>query len=121
MSADNGKKVKITTADGKVYVLRYTRYSCDQIGKAGFNLNELFTRPTTMVPLLVWGAFIPDNRMMSKETAMKIWNTIKGKNPEKDDEDSLTGVLVEMYSDCINTLFDDPDEDEGNASTWEVI
>lgn len=120
MSADYGKRVRITTSNGDVYTLRYTRFSCDQIGKLGFDLNEIAKRAITMVPLLVWGAFLPDKRTITREEAMNIWKSIKGKNPEKEGEDSLLGVLIEMYSDCVNTLFDEP-EDEKNASTWEIL
>lgn len=120
MSADLGKRIRITTADNEQYTLRFTRFACDQIGKLGFNLNEIATRATTMVPLLVWGAFLPDKRTMTRDEAMRIWKTIRGKNPEKEGEDSLLGVLIEMYSDCVNALFDEP-EDEKNASTWEIL
>mgnify|MGYP003308725464 CR=1 FL=1 len=44
------------------YVLEYSRNAVKQLEQQGFVIDQLGDKPMTMVPLLVYGAFIKNNK-----------------------------------------------------------
>ena len=90
------------------YVLEYSRQSVKQIEGQGFVLNELQSKPMTMIPLLFEGAFIKNCRGTKRKVIDKIYESIP-------DKTALIEALIEMYADTMSSLMDD--NDEGNV-TW---
>lgn len=98
--------------EGKEYTLEYNRRVVKNImERRGFNLNEVDSKPMTMLPLLFWGAFQMHHKGMTQDTTDQMLENFK-------DKEKLYEKLSEMYVDPINVLFDEPEDDEGNVS-WD--
>ena len=54
------------TYENKEYVLEYSRQSVRTMEAQGFVLNELETKPVTMIPMLYQGAFIKHHKGLSE-------------------------------------------------------
>ena len=88
---------KITVTYDKVeYVLGYTRNSVKQMEQQGFVLEQISEKPMTMVPLLVYGAFMQYNKGIKRS------------------------LVDEIYAETVNTLTDNNPADEGNRAVWKV-
>lgn len=108
------KKITIPYG-GKTYTLEYNRKVCAVMEKNGLEIDNLTTKPATMIPLLFHGAFIMHHPSVKGETKEKIFDNLKNRT-------KLVQTLAEMYAEAYNTLFDDVDEetDEGNSG-WGVM
>ena len=104
---------KITITYGKAeYTLEYNRQSVKTMEAQGFVLDELTSKPMTMIPMLFAGAFIKNHSGkdgVKRKVIDEIFDNIADKN-------GLMEVLMEMYADTLSTLTDSNDG-EGNA-TW---
>lgn len=101
------KTMTIKHGDEK-YVLEYTRKSVEMMERQGFEIDELQRKPMTYLPALFAGAFLAHHRYVKREVIDKIYTQLANKG-------DMLGKLVEMYSEPITALMDDP-ENEGNAS-----
>lgn len=101
------------------YILEYTRATAQQIEGQGFVLDEIGSKPATMIPLLVYGAFIRHNPGIKRKLVDEIYKNLIGK-VAKDDEESFIMVLADMYAETVSTLAEDGSVDEGNVATWKV-
>lgn len=104
------RKMTIEHNDAK-YVLEYTRKSVEMMERQGFEIEGLQRKPMTYLPALFAGAFLAHHRYVKRDVINEIYDQL----PNKGD---MLGKLVEMYSEPIVALMDDP-EAEGNAS-WTV-
>ena len=103
----------------KDYVLEYSRATAKQIEDQGFVLEHLSEKPATMIPLLVYGAFLKHNRGIKRTWVEEIYENLVGKIGT-DGEEGFISVLGEMYAETVSSLVGDTDVDEGNAATWKV-
>ena len=111
---------KITvTYNKKHYDLEYSRNSVKQMEQQGFVLDKISEQPMTMVPLLVYGAFMKHNKGIKRNLVDEIYEHITDK--VGDGENGFIQALLEMYAETVNTLTDNKSVDEGNAATWKVI
>ena len=111
---------KITvTYKGKEYTLEYTRSTARAVEQMGYKNDELADMPVTMIPLLVYGAFMRHHRDLKQKEMDEIYDNIVGK-VGKEGEEGFINVLREMYAETANTLMEDTAVDEGNAATWKV-
>ena len=111
---------KITvTYQAKDYLLEYSRATAKQIEDNGFILDQLAEKPATMIPLLVYGAFIKHNRGIKRSLVDEIFENLTMK-VGKEGEDGFISVLAEMYAETISTLTEENNVDEGNVATWTV-
>ena len=92
----------------KEYVLEYNRQSVKQMEGQGFILEELATKPVTMIPMLFSGAFIKNCRGTKRAVIDEIYDGIG-------DKTALMEALMEMYAETLSTLTDG--NGEGNV-TW---
>jgi len=111
-------KINVTYKN-KEYVLEFNRAAAQQIESQGFILEQVEDKPSIMIPLLVYGAFMKHNRGIKRALVDEIYENIVGKMG-KDGEEGFIAVLCEMYAETVNTLMDDKNGDEGNAATWTV-
>jgi hypothetical protein len=100
------------TYQGENYILEFTRRSVELMERQGFIAEELLKKPMTNLPALFAGAFIANHRFVKRETIDAIYEKL----PNKQD---LMTKLVEMYNEPIQSLLDEPEDAEGNA-TWEA-
>ena len=111
---------KITvTYKGNEYVLEFSRTTAKQIEDQGFVLDQLTDKPATMIPMLVYGAFMKHNRGIKRALVDEIYDNIIGKIGT-DCEEGFINTLGEMYAETVSTLMNDDHIDEGNAATWKV-
>ena len=94
--------------ENKEYVLEYNRQSVKMMEGQGFVLDELASKPMTMIPLLFSGAFIKNCKGIKRNTIDEIYSGIGDKN-------ALLEALMEMYAETLSTLTDS--SEEGNV-TW---
>lgn len=107
------------TYKGEKYLLEYSRMTATVIEKQGFNLDELTTKPNTMIPMLVSGAFLRHHRDLKQKFIDEIYTNLINKTG-KEGEEGFISVLAEMYAETVSTLTDETAVDEGNAATWTV-
>jgi hypothetical protein len=100
------------------YVLEYSRNAVKQIEQQGFVLDQISEKPMTMVPMLVYGAFIKNHRGIRRDLVDEIFEHIG--NKVGDNENGFINALIEMYAETINTLTDNTSADEGNMAVWKV-
>ena len=102
------------TYEKKEYVLEYNRQSVKTMESQGFVLEELTTKPMTMIPLLFSGAFIKNHSGkdgVKRKVVDEIFNEIS-------DKTALMEALMEMYAETLSTLTED--NGEGNV-TWAMV
>lgn len=97
--------------NGKDYELEYTRQSVRAMEGQGFVLEQISSKPMTMIPMLFSGAFAKNHRGIKRSLIDEILENIS-------DKAGLLNALIEMYADTLSSLTDET-ENEGNA-TWAV-
>jgi len=97
----------------KQYELGFTRNAVVAMERNGFNINEMSTKPMTMLPMFWEGAFMAYNKGIKRSLMDEIYQNIR-------DKQGLLEALTELYAETLNTLTDEPEEDKGNA-TWEIV
>lgn len=100
------------TYEKKDYVLEYSRQSVKTMESQGFVLDELTSKPMTMIPMLFSGAFIRNHKGMKRALIDEIYEQIG-------DKTGLMEALMEMYAETLSTLTED-NGGEGNA-TWAIV
>jgi hypothetical protein len=100
------------------YQLEYSRNAVKQMEQQGFVLDQIGDKPVTMVPILVYGAFMKNHKGIKRALVDEIYDHIADK--VGDGDEGFIQALLEMYSETVNTLTDNSSIDEGNAATWKV-
>ena len=96
---------------GKEYVLEFTRQSVEEMERRGFVVEEVLTKPLTVLPNLFAGAFIANHRFTKRKVINEICEQI-------DDKGGLLDALAEMYSLVIDEFTDELEKKNKNL-TWE--
>ena len=110
---------KITVTYNKIdYILEYSRNAVKQMEQQGFVLDQIGDKPMSMIPLLVYGAFMKHNKGIKRSLVDEIYEHITDK--VGDDESGFIQTLLQMYSETVNTLTDSVSTEEGNAAVWKV-
>lgn len=105
---------KITlTHNDKEYTLEYSRQSVKTMEQQGFVLDELSSKPMTMIPMMFQGAFIKNHKGIKRSLMDEIYKDIHNRS-------ELMEALMEMYADTLSSLMDDSTEDSGNV-TWSLV
>lgn len=104
----------------KNYTLEYSRATAEQAEQSGFVLDQVSRMPLTMIPKLFYYAFAKHHRGIKRSEVDSIYTNLKKKVGEEGEE-SLIGVLTEMYAEAMTTLVTDEGIDEGNAASWTVV
>lgn len=99
------------TYNGKKYILTYTRESVRTLQNGGFDVSEIRSKPNIMIPMLFRGAFYANHKDIKGKTVDDIYDNLTGRT-------ELIGELVGMYQECVDSLFDEPENPSGNVS-WE--
>ena len=101
----------VLTHENKEYELEYNRQSVKLMESQGFVLDEITSKPVTMIPLLFSGAFLKNCKGTKRSVIDEIYNGIG-------DKSNLLEALMEMYAETLSTLTDDGNE--GNVS-WTLV
>ena len=96
---------------GKQYTLEYNRATAKRVETLGFRVGEIDAKPNVMIPLLFAGAFVMHHPKVFGDQALidEIFGKLKGR-------DELLSNLLSMYRETVTSLFEEPEEDEGNIS-----
>lgn len=105
-------KINLTHKD-KEYTLEYSRQSVRTMEQQGFVLDELTSKPMTMIPMLFQGAFIKNHKGVKRNLIDEIYKGIGNRS-------ELMEALMEMYAETLSSLMDDDTEDGGNVS-WALV
>ena len=105
------KQLTFTYKD-KSYTLEYTRKSVERMERNGFVASDMRDKPMTTLPALFAGAFFAHHPFVKKELIDEIFSKMTNK-------EELLSKLGELYNEPLNTLLDEPKEDEGNVD-WEA-
>ena len=97
--------------DNKEYELEFNRQSVKMMESQGFVLDEITSKPMTMIPLLFSGAFIKNCKGVKRATIDEMFDSIG-------DKTGLMQALMEMYAETLSTLTDNTGE--GNVS-WTLV
>lgn len=97
--------------EGKEYVLEYNRQSVKTMEAQGFVLDEITSKPMTMIPLLFTGAFFKNCKGIKRSLVDEIYDEIG-------DKTALMQALMELYAETLSSLTED--SAQGNA-TWTMV
>ena len=104
---------KITISyDKKEYALEYSRQSVRTMEAQGFVLDQISSKPVTMIPMLFTGAFMKNHKGIKRNLMDEMYEEVP-------DKTGLLQALMELYAETLSTLTDDK-EDAGNA-TWVMV
>ena len=103
-------KTLTLTFEGKDYELEFTRETLKLMERNGFIGDDLVNKPMTMLPEFFAYAFQAHHKWDIKR---KDIDRIFKATPNKGE---LLAKLVEMYREPLESLMEDPEVDEGNAS-----
>ena len=106
------------TYNNQSYDLEYSRNAVKAMEQQGFVLDQIGDKPMTMVPLLVYGAFMKNHKGIKRALVDEIYDHIVDR--VGDGDNGFLQTLLEMYADTVNTLTENSSVDEGNAATWKV-
>lgn len=95
--------------EGTDYTLEFTRRSIETLERGGFDINDLNAKPVTTLPALFAGAFLAHHRLAKKETIDRIFARMQ-------DKVELLEKLAQMYSEPLESLMGEPEEQAGNLS-----
>lgn len=91
------------TYNGVDYTLEYNRSAVRAMESQGFVLEDMETKPMTIIPILVEGAFRMHHSNIKRSTIDEIFNSIGNKT-------DFYMALGEMYADCVKSLMDDEEK-----------
>ena len=97
--------------DKKQYTLEYTLRTASAAERNGLNVFEIETKPGTMIPILVNGAFQRHHKGMTRQQTDEIYESITKKN-------DFVKALIDMYLEAVSALVDNDDEEEEGNANW---
>ena len=95
--------------EGVEYTLEFSRRTQSQMERAGFQLDEIGSKPQTMIPMLFRGAFIMHHPRIKEEQVNHIYKCL-------DQKEELIHELINCYTAVTETLFEEPEEEK--KVTW---
>ena len=107
-------KVIIKDENGKKYTLEFSAREVKRMQRNGFKVDP--DRPNIMVEELVIGAFqmhAKENGNPNNSRIMEIWQ-------QQNKKQDLLGILIQLYSQPLEALMAEPDEEENAVPTWET-
>jgi hypothetical protein len=94
---------------GKTYTLEYTRRTIAMMEQNGFVPAEMTDKPMSTILPLFEGAFLAHHRKTKKGVIDEIYDHMTNK-------EELLSKLSEMYTEPLEALMADPEDDEGNVN-----
>lgn len=96
------------SANGKEYILEYTRKTVEQMERSGFVASDINDKPVSTLPKLFAGAFMANHPYVSRNVVDSIFEKMGNRS-------ELIGKLAEMYNEPIAAMVNEPEADEGNV------
>lgn len=112
----SAKVINLTSVDGDVYELTFTRESAEATERAGFEIAEYLDKKGLLKnsKALFTGAFIARNRGAKRKVIDELYSSIANK-------EELMTVLLEMYLETTQSLIGNVEEGKNaKNATWEI-
>lgn len=102
--------------EGREFTLEFNRKTVVKAERAGLNLQEIDSKPMTMVGIMFWAAFLYHHPWITQEQTDKIldeqFGGVEGLGTiENDEGENLVTHLGRLYSEPFSTLI--PSDEEG--------
>lgn len=97
--------------EGTRYTLEFNRNVIRNMERRGFVVDDIQTKPMTVLPELFAGAFIMHHPYLKRDRIDQIYDKMTNRT-------KLIERLGEMYQEPLLAMLDEPEEHEGNVS-WE--
>lgn len=104
------KDIKVTFED-QTFTLTFNKQSVRQMENAGFNINDIDTKPSTTIEMLFRGAFLARHVGIKESLVNTIWNNMTQKK-------ELLQALMELYRAPSEALLEEPNENDPKKLTW---
>lgn len=104
------KDIKVTFED-QTFTLTFNKQSVRQMENAGFNINDIDTKPNTTIEMLFRGAFLARHVGVKESVVNTIWNNMTQKK-------ELLQALMELYRAPSEALLEEPSENDPKKLTW---
>lgn len=98
--------------DGIEYTLEFNREVIQEMERKGFNIQEIDSKPMTMIPILIQGSFKMHHKYVGKEQIQRLYDSFPNK-------DLFLEKIVDMYVEAFDTLTSEP-KDKENLIHWEA-
>lgn len=101
--------------EGTQFILEMNRDAVRSMERNGFNINEIDSKPMTMIPELVYGAFVMHHARIKRSLVDEIYDSIG-------DKKEFLACLADMYAETLETLSAEPDANSKNSknTTWKM-
>ena len=93
--------------ESREYTLEFSRKTVSKTEQAGFDINQIESKPMTMIPIMFWGAFLMHHPHMTREQTDKILFDGLGRL-ESDEMEHL----AKLYAEPLRTLVATGEEGE---------
>lgn len=100
--------------NGQHYVLEYNRESIEILESQGFRINEMVSKPMTMLPLAFQGLFYKNHKYIKKAYVEDCFNRFKNKT-------ALIEKIGEMIAETYESLTSDNKEDDSKNIDWKIV
>lgn len=106
------------TFEKTAYTLEYTRETVSIMEQNGLKLSDIQNltedKPLTTIMVLFRGAFLAHHKRAASITGLveRIWESVP-------DKGEMLKVLIEMYTEPLQSLLSDPEDEKGKTS-WTV-
>ena len=110
--------------EGREFTLEFNRKTVVRAEKAGLNLQEIDSKPMTMVGIMFWAAFLFHHPWITQEQTDRIldeqFGGVEGLGTIQNDEgENLVTHLGRLYSEPFSTLI--PSDEEGIVNPPKVV
>lgn len=99
--------------EGIEYTLGFTKRTIKIMSESGFTYDKFLADSAIQFGTLFAGAFLWKHRNLRADKIDEIWSAVG-------DKDGFMPVLIQMYQECIEDLYDEP-EDDAKKAVWEVV
>lgn len=101
--------------NGKSYSIGFNRKVCKQMERQRFNPANVTNAPvSTIIEFFRWSFVMNHRQKVDLSMAEEIYNHMTEK-------DLLIDTLIDMYNACVNTLFEEPDDNDEKKITWKKV
>lgn len=110
--------------EGREFTLEFNRKTVVRAEKAGLNLQEIDSKPMTMVGIMFWAAFLFHHPWITQEQTDRIldeqFGGVEGLGTIQNEEgENLVTHLGRLYSEPFSTLI--PSDEEGIVNPPKVV
>lgn len=99
--------------NGEKYVLEYNREAIKIMEAQGFSINEMTSKPMTMLPLAFQGLFYKNHRKVKKSYIDECYDRFS-------DKEKLIEIIGDMLAESYNSLTDEVENDKEKLQ-WEIV